>query len=282
MKPLPLSINKAIRRYHQIETNGLTLFPILVKNYDEFLIAKPALEVMHQSLPVRFLRMPLLVALHEIDYEAAVNGKTPTGLFSRALLGLAVALRLGEGMELTERLKVFQTAVDREKPEKLLRLYFTDNDGNQKEITPAAYQELRPIIAAQNGVKIEDDTANPEIVALKKKAASANCGNLDANIDDLISSVAALTGTDEEKIDEWPILKLDKYAKSYERILSFIVCGVGEASGASWKGGNPVPHPFFARVDGGDIASPLMQNNDKPAPPKAIQQVQAQTQNLLK
>lgn len=250
MTQLPLSISKRISRYENIEINGLILHPILVKNYEEFLMARTALEVMHQSLPVALMRVPLLAAFYQLDYDARRNGAPPVGLFARALLALALALRLGEGQDPEERLQAFKVVTDRENPTRLSKLLFLDGDGNMREIDPARFKELREIIAAQNGVRLEADTANPDIVQMKKDM-NAGGANLDVNIDTLRSFAAAMERVDETEIDEWPILKLTRRTEAYQTMLSYLVCGIGEASGATWKTGNPYPHPIFRRVDDG-------------------------------
>ena len=258
MSELPMSILKASRRYEPIKTGDIVLYPILTGEYSEYLAAKPAIEVMHQSLPVAYLRMPLLAALYQMDYDAATSGKLPSELFARTLLALALSLRLGTGLEPSERVQMFQIAVDREKPGTLLRIIFTDKDGAERSITPAQYQTVRQIIAVQNGVKIEDETANPDLVKAQKDMASAGGITLDPNVDDLISAISALSGADEAEIDEWPILRLERKTEAYKRILDYIVCGIGEMSGTTWKGGNPTPHPFFKRLQTGNPALSLL------------------------
>jgi hypothetical protein len=280
---LPISIYKAAARYKKIETDGLTLYPVLVREYELHLLTRPALEVMHQSLPVALMRVPLLSALYQIDYETVLKGEPSSGLFSRSLLALSLSLRLGEGEEMEERLKRFKIMVDPKNPAQLQRIRFSDADGEEKEISPTQYSKLRQIIAAQNGVRLESDMANPDLVKAEKDIASASDLNLDANIEDWISAVSALTGASEEEIDEWPILKFQRRSDSLQRILSYIVCGVGECSGASWKGGNPVPHPFFARLkDGRGVLSALGATSDGKTkePPKAGLAIQEITKNL--
>lgn len=249
MSELPIYIQKSIRRYEPVTVDGLTLWPVKVREYDDFLMARVALEVLHQSLPVRFLRMPLLSALYAMDYEARVSGEPMTGLFSVALLGLALSLRLGEGEAPEERMGRFRIAVDRNDPSKLLRLRFIDADGAEKEIEPRRYGELRRIIAAQNGVKLESDRADPDLVQAEKDLADMNGISLDATVEDLISGVAALAGVDEAEIEDWPILKLQRRQTSYQRTLDYLICGIGQVSGTTWKGGNPHPSPFFDRLD---------------------------------
>ncbi len=282
MSELPISIQKAVSRYKTIETNGLKLYPVLVSEYDLFLAARPALEVMHQSLPVALMRVPLLSALYQMDYEAILSGETPSGLFSRALLALALALRLGEGLDAAERMKMIQFSVDRTEPQKLLRLRFTDGDGTEHEISPAQFKPLREIIAAQNGVELESDLANPDLVRAQKDMNTAGAPTLDANVEDLICAVSALSGTEEEEIDQWPILKLQRRAESYQRMIQYVVCGIGEVNGTTWKGGNPSPHPFFRRAERNTLLSELGTRSDGkiPAPPEAAREVAKITEKL--
>lgn len=284
MNELPMHIQRAAARYQNIEADGLTLYPVLVCDYTDFLIARPALEVMHQSLPVALMRVPLLSALYQMDYEAALSGQPTTGLFSRALLAMALSLRLGEGLELEKRLELFEVAVERENPAKLMRLRFTDANGAEHCIEPTQYATLRQIIAAQNGVKLESDKANPDIVKAQNDKSSAFAAQLDMNIDDWISAVAVLTGTDETEIDAWPILKFHRRSDSLRRVLDYIVCGIGEMSGTTWKGGNPTPHPFFARaMDGNGILTEMGGRADgtEATPPTAATAIRDFTQTIL-
>lgn len=283
MSELPMQIYKAAMRYKTIEVDGLTLYPVLVIEYAEFSIAQPALTVMHQSLPVAMMRMPLLSALYAMDFEAASNGKPATGLFSRALLCLALSLRIGESKSIEERMRAFQVLVDRENPAKLMGLRFVDADGKKRDITPVQYANLRQIIAAQNGVKLEDDKANPDIVKAQHDMASASAKQLDTNIDDWISAISALTGTAEEEIDQWPILKFQRRSESLRRILDYLVCGFGEMNGTTWKGGNPTPHPFFAKAaDGNGVLTAMggSADGEKPAPPQAATAIRDITRTL--
>lgn len=279
MNELPLAIHRSIRRYQPVEYDGLTLFPVLVKEYENFLIAQPALEVMHQSLPVAMMRIPLLSALYQMDFQDLISGKQPTGLFARARLALALSFRLGEGQTLERRIEMIQVIVNRTEPEKLVGLRFLDAEGTEHNISPAAYKTLREIIAAQNGVKIESDKANPAIVQAQKDMYAGKI-SLDANIDALISSIAALTGTDEASIEEWPILKLEKRSETYRRILDYIICGVGETNGASWKTGNPTPHPFFKRIQDGTGLFSVYSGGDPVTPPESVRQTIQNAKNF--
>ena len=282
MTELPFAIKKAVRKYENIEVDGLVFSPILVREYDIFQLVKPAIEVMHQSLPVALLGMPLLQALYQLDYDANLNGGQPSGLFSRSVLALALSLRLGNGETVEQRLRRFEIVVDRKNPQKLLCLRFTDNDGALRELKPGQYGKIRQIIAAQNGVRLESDLANPDIVRAKKAMASANAPMLDASVKDLISSISALCGVDEAEIEDWPILKLENRANSYHRIMDYIICGFAAANGTTWKNGNPNPHPYFDRVANSGLFTEIgsRDSGTKTAPPSAAQELQNLTKNL--
>ncbi len=283
MEDLPINIKKRIARYKEISVYGLTLYPVRVKYYDEFLIGRAALEVMHQSLKANYLRVPLLSALYAIDFQAAMQGETPTGLFSRSLVCLALALRLAEGGTIEQMVRQFEIAVDPNDSARLLRLRFTGADGQEHSITPAQFADLRKIIAAQNGVRLESDKANPDIVKAEKDMASAGGIDLDVNLEDWISAVSSLSGASEDEIDDWPILKFQRRSQSFQRILDYLICGIGECGGmVSWPKGNPHPHPFFDRVTDSGVLRSLGGSADDPpsVPPQAGAALRDMTKNL--
>lgn len=249
MNELPLQYKRAAARYKPIMDSGLTLYPVRVRDYDLFQLARPALEVLQSSLPVAYLSMPLLQVYFQLDVIGPVtSGAAATGLWGSALLALSLALRLGEGMEPEERIRQFRPAVTVEDKTRLKALRATINGEEMIEITPVQFQRLRRIIAEQNGVVLESDCADPELVKAERDLAAMKEATLKVDLEQLVSSVCALTGADEAEIDDWPIRKLTSRANALQRAMQYIVCGVGEMNGASWKGGNPVPHPFYERA----------------------------------
>ena len=248
MQELPLNIKKSIGRYDPIETDGLTLYPIKVSNYYEFLAARPSLDFMQQTLPIELMSRPLLDAYFRIDM-GLVEGIKPTGLFTQALLMLSMALRLMPNGSMEEQAKRFAVIPDDAvNPTRLKCLRFVVNGEEIHTITPIQFGNLRPIIAAQNGVELYSDTANPELVQAEKDLAEKNAPKLEMSVDALIGSAALITHTDEKDIYDWPILKLHNRLESAKRVIDYIICGIGESQGTKWGGGNPVPHPWFERM----------------------------------
>lgn len=248
MKELPLNIQRSIGRYEPIETEGLTLYPFRVENYYEYLAARPALDFMQQSLPVRLMSVPLLEAYFRIDTGQEQDVK-PNGLFMSALLALSLALRLMPQGTIEEQIRKINPIVDNSDPPRLKHLKFIKDGTEVMTITPVQFQRLRPIIAAQNGITLESETANPELVQADRDLAEAKAPKLDASLEALVSASSLVTGCDESEVYQWAILKMNNRLSSAKRILDYVVCGIGESQGTKWKGGNPYPHPWFNRLN---------------------------------
>lgn len=247
MGQLPFHIQKAIRKGEPIDAEGLRLYPVRVAEYEEFQASLPALEVLQQSFPVALISVPILSAFFAMEQQAAASGVPGPGLFQRALLGLALSLRLGEGQTMAERVGLFRYQADPTDRGRLLRVCFASTDGTEHTVTPVQYQRLRPILAAQNGVELPSPDANPELVQAERVLAEKHGAALTGDVEELVSAVASLGGADEEEIYRWPILRLNRRSESIRRMLGYLVCGFGETQGASWKGGNPCPDPFFRK-----------------------------------
>lgn len=276
---LSLAIKKAVRTYSEIETDGITLYPIPVSRWDEFMLARPALELMQQTLPVKYISMPLLSAYYAMDYEAVTGDDDglPTGLFARSLLLLSLALRLGRADEEAEQtLKRFRLRVDESDPSTLLAVDFSQDGETMQSVTPVQFSRLREIIAAQNGVELVSTDANPELVEAERDIAEQKSAKLSGDFGELFSTVAALSHEDEKTIMEWPIKKLMDRKDAYARVLGYLLCGISEANGAKWTGGNPYPSPFFSRMQQGSGALIALDRFAGGAGAKAVAEQQAQ------
>ena len=239
---------RAIRVYEPVKTEGLTLYPILMQEYESFLQGKSAISFLARSLPLEYLSQPLLSAFYRMDMTALRQGEEPSGMFYRSLLFLALSLRLGEGKSEEERVKLFRVAAEREQPDKLLAVEAETGEREKIRITPVMFQRLRPILAAQNGIELLSDDTNPDLLEAERDIAQQRGPKLDYRMDSLISTVAALSGSEEMDLEDWPILKFQRRQEALERVLNFLICGVGETQGTKWKKGNPYPSPFFDRV----------------------------------
>lgn len=246
MQDLSPEMAKAVRRFEPIETEGLTLYPICVKDIDRFTVARSAIEFMQQSLPVALLSKPLLQAYYTLELDAAVNGQPGGGLFYKSILFLLLALRAGDGLPDEQRMELVNFELKENDPTRLKSVLIFVN-GEVKRITPMQFQRLRPILAAQNGIELLSENANPELVQAERDLAEMNAPKLQYRIDALKATVATLSGADESDMEEWPILKLLLRRDAVQRLVGYIVCNVAEAQGAKWKHGNPYPSPLYDR-----------------------------------
>lgn len=246
MQDLSLEMAKAVRRFEPIETEGLTLYPIQVKDIDEFTTARPAIEFMQQSLPVAMLSKPLLQAYYTLELDAAQNGQPGSGLFYKCILFLLLAMRVGNGLPAEKRIELVDLELQANDPTRLKSVLIFVN-GEVKRITPMQFQRLRPILAAQNGIELVSENANPELVQAERDLAEMNAPKLQYRIDALKATVATLSGADESDMEEWPILKLLLRRDAVQRLVGYITCSFAESQGGKWKHGNPFPSPLYDR-----------------------------------
>lgn len=239
---------KAVGRYEPIQIDGLTLYPILMKDYELFSSARPAIEVMQQTFPVQYAIQPLLSAYYSMDIDALIQGEQPVGWFHRTLLFLALALRLGTDEEPQERVKHFSIVFDKNDPRQLLRVAYLDENGKEQSITPILFSTLRPVLAAQNGIELIDEADNPELIQAERDIAEARSLPMKQDLYDLQATVGLWSNCDEEEIDGWPILKFDRRRRSIQRSFDYVICAINEGAGCKFKGGNPVPSMFFDRL----------------------------------
>lgn len=256
MSDIPASIMARIRRYAPVDTDGITLYPITVGEYEAFSQARPAIEFVQQSLPVAYVSMPLLQAFYAIDIKNLTeNANLPSGYLARAMQFLALALRIAPNEPMEQRVRRFKVVTSVNDYTRLMSLSYVINGEERYDITPVKFQRWLPILAAQNGLTLPSATDNPELLKTEEVLMSKHGTDLDVSLEAIVSSVALFSNIDDEKIYDWPILKLTSRRQALQRALDYIICGVGEAQGATWKKGNPVPSPFFPRKKSGSVAA---------------------------
>lgn len=250
MNEIPLEYRESVNTYESIYYEGFWLSPIRVREHEAFQMARPAIDFMQQSLPVRYISMPLLSAYYAMDVENKGKGLSAYGLFTKAILFLVLALRFKPELDYEKRIAEMMSRllVSADNPTMLTGILI-EQGGVDRKLTPIQFQRMRPILAAQNGIKLESTDANPDIVETERVLSEMNGPEMDYDINSLISSVAAFGMTEEKDIYDWPMLKLTRRREAYDRLFSHLIYGFAVASGAKFKGGNPVPSAFFDRID---------------------------------
>lgn len=240
-------IIRAVRASKPIEICELTLYPITMRDYDEFLLCKDALAIQHSSLPAAYLAMDFMSALFALALDETRNHEKQTALsentaaFQRVLRLLYLALRIPD-----EQLNEIDKDIVYAKKEDTLVIDHINIHQNGKEITltPAVFSSrIRPVIAYQNGIELPDERTNPDLIKeLKKYQKQDESVNLKANVDNLIASVAYLSHTAEADIIDWTVKQFDNRKRAIERDKRYTLYGQAELSGfVSFKSGNPAP-----------------------------------------
>ena len=249
MKELPISIQERIDRYQPVRVGEFTLYPVTVEKARLFSIARPALEFAQQSLPVALLSVPLLDAFYKMELQSAAETGAITGLLPAAILALILSLRLVDGNDPEELLKRALIVPDGADRNSLKAICFLDEINEIfSSVTPRQFQRMRPIIAAQNGVEMPSETANPEILEMERLMMTQETSGLDPKLYDKIIFAAQGCGVSEEEIYDWPLLKLERNAAVLVRKTDYLAVQLAAMSGmVKFKDGNPVPSPYFAR-----------------------------------
>lgn len=241
------------RENKEIVYEGLTFYPLQVRDHTLHNAARPAFELLMTSLPPKLARMSWCPCLAEMDK------RHNTHYTSFVLLVMAKALRLPE---YSTGYRIYGIRKDDE----LKEIHIQDA---QKLLTMTQMDEVRKIIALQNGYEIPDENSNPELVEAENYLAGLNSIKLKTDIEELVYSVAAGCGAEPEKIWDWPIRKMQKMCRAIDRRQQHLIYGFAEASGAKFRKGNPCPTWQYER------------NTELPSGFETLADIEAESKGLL-
>jgi len=238
MSQIPEKYIELVRGNEPIYYAGLEFQPLTMRHYETLSACRAAWELMQASLPAKFARYSWLEALWHLDlYNLQTVGKK-AGFMDRIAEILRLSLRLGENASAIKYKANTQTG-------NLIELLIQQGE-MLSHITPQQFNEIRTIIAAQNGLDIPDESWNPEIIQAGKDVAALSHVNLKFSLDDLVVSVAHLSAAEEEEIWDWPIRKFTARKDAIERDRNNLIFSIAEHTGfVTFKKGNPYPSPFF-------------------------------------
>lgn len=228
--------SEAVRTFQPIEYAGLKFYPLLVKHFALYQNAKPAMELMLGTLPLRYVRMTWAQALDALDREAKENHLS-TGYFGSFLLLLCVALRLD--LEKNPRACI----IGRNPDESISAVVVQQEENDPVALTQKDFGEVREILAAQNGYSIPDENWNPELVRaqayLREQESNAVGGG---SLEDAVFALAAATGRRSAEIWDWPLREYREMQNAVDRRLRFEIFTSAELSGqVKFTKGNPYP-----------------------------------------
>lgn len=225
-----------IREFRPIEFKGLKFHPLKVKHYALYHNAKPAMELMLSTLPLRYVRLSWIHALEALDKEAE-DKSIKTGYFGSILLLLDAALQ-------TDAIHHPDAIMCARKEDGSLGALIIKQDGGEANaLLDGDFPTVREILAAQNDYTIPDENWNPELVRaqayLREQESRTGSGG---SLEGAVFALAAATGRRAMEIWEWPIREFLQMQSAVDRRLRFQICTAAEMSGqVKFNHGNPYP-----------------------------------------
>ena len=237
-----------IRENVPVVYNGLTLHPLTVRDYDLYLRAKPAFEIMQASLGVpKLARLPWGACLWALDETYRQNSGQLGHFLSDVLLVLAKALRLD----------AYADAGNGGKESYPIRPLFANGDltaivvgmpPNNAVLDMRQMSDIRAILAAQNGYEIPDENWNPELVRAAQENEARGGLSVDGKLETLVYSVAFQCKCRPADVYGWTIRELQGMQAAADRSLNYVIYTMAEASGnVKFEKGNPFPTWKFNR-----------------------------------
>ena len=225
-----------LRTFAPIEYETLRFYPLAVKHFALYQNAKAAMEIMLSTLPIQFVRLSWIQALEALDREAQ-KSNIATGYLGSFLLLLATALRL----DLKDQHSIM---LARGEDGKLSAIVVRQSKENAPvALTGKHFNDVREILAAQNGFVIPDENWNPELVKAQAYIRNQQSGTgSGGSLEDAVFALAAATGQRPAEIWDWPIREFTQMQSAVDRRLRFMLCGAAELSGQiKFTKGNPYP-----------------------------------------
>ena len=236
---------EAIDNDEPILIDGFQLYPIYVRDYRRFEAAKNALLIRQGSLPVKYAVKRYLSALFEMDRDAYDETGQSLGFIAGTITILALALRLPVDVVV----RAAQIKVNEANESELISIEFTVGDTLYR-LTPELFDRMRPILAAQNGLELPDETENADLVEAEADIAAKNTVNVDVNFETLLASVARDQRCRRADLMEYTIREFFGLKDAIERDKMFTIYQTAELSGqVKFTKGNPCPSWCYDRKE---------------------------------
>ena len=223
---------------------GLEFHPLTVREYDLYARGKEAFELMLGSLHnPKIARLNWCAALWALDQEyAKTSGETGFFLVS-VLCVMAAALRLdayadpenGGNGSIPIRPGFSPTG------ELTSIVIGFPHDPDFTVLSMPQMDDVRKLIAAQNGYSIPDENWNPELVKAAQYNAELGNTGIVPDRETLIFSVAAQYRVRPKEIYDWPIREFVGIVSAIDRAFGYQLCTFAEMNGTTFKKGNPYP-----------------------------------------
>lgn len=250
---LPAEWLDAIDNDEPIQVEGFEFYPIKMRDYRRFEAVKTVLLIRQGSLPVEYAVMNYLSALYAMDHDAATKSENgaPVGFISGIVTLLALAMRF----PVQALLRQTQIEVSGDNTRELLALRMTAGDVMLR-LTPALFDRIRPVLAAQNGLELPDEAENIDLVEAEMDIAAQTSADIKVDYRTLIASVARDQRCRQSELMDYTIREFMELKAAIDRDKMFTLCRQAEISGeVKFPKGNPYPSWCFDRKAQGSMIS---------------------------
>ena len=234
--------------------NGINIYPIYMREYEQYAQAKQYWAQRQTFLPVKYLFKPFVVAMFDycISREQAITKDAPKECFFGLLKMLILALRLDVSLD------------DMFKKHVILRFengnmtfdkIVFEQDGEEKSINASTFDIIRTVVAEQNGIELPNESDNVEILRAYEEKKEyyrehSKARKLKISTEDLIETVAYLSNLRYDEILTWRVKEFERRERAIQRVEEYRAYANAELCGfTSFKKGNPCPSLFFDTVD---------------------------------
>lgn len=237
-------ISVKIRKDEPIEVCGLTLYPLTMEHYEEFMNMKNVLSIRLSALPVQYMAYDYLNAIFKMDTDHASSGKdTHMTLLSTVLYLFELALRIApEQMEKSVNVSLTK--------DHLIDQIIVMQNGKRVCLKSNEFsKKIRPVMARQNCVELPDESANLDLIEAgiqKREFYAQNEPDIVFDVEKMVSSVAYLSHVREKEIYQWTIREFENRKQAIDRDKRYTIYAQAEMSGfVKFKKGNPFPSWCF-------------------------------------
>ena len=222
---------------------GLSFYPLTVLNYELCEAARPSFELMQASLKnPRIARLPWCACLWALDEDCREKTGKEGRFLTYVLSVMAEALRLNAFADEENGGKKAYPIRPLFGRDMTLKGILVEADGRYVNLGMPEMNDVRRIIAAQNGYNIPEETWNPELVKAAQENAKGKTSGIVPDLSTLVYSVAFQCGVTAADVYQWTIRDFKGMQDAIDRSLYFQILATAEKSGyIKFKGGNPVP-----------------------------------------
>lgn len=244
--PITDKYRRQIAEALPVDYNGLEFHPLTVRDYETYLLGKKPFELMLSSLgDPKLARLSWCACLAAIDLRFQQQTEQ-MGLYLVSVMRVMdAALRLGvaDGSGSGDIVPCFT------KDGQLTAISIQETGQTPIFLNMQQMDDVRQIIAAQNGYKIPDENWNPELVKAAQMNAEDSGKGIEYDRDTLICSVAAQYRCRPKEIYDWTIKEFMDVQEAIDRAMGYQIYTLAETAGwVTFKNGNPYPTWKFNRT----------------------------------